>query len=66
VTTAWCPGDPLPEGELWTTAMVAQYAKRSTRTVQRSGCPKVAPGLYDPATVRAFFREGLALAGLVR
>lgn len=50
----WKPGDPLPEGELWTLAMVAQFAKRTPRTVQRWGIPKKGRGLYDPRTVRAF------------
>ena len=62
---AWAPGEPLPEGELWTLAMVAQFAKRSIRTIQRRGVPQVPGerGLYDPAVVRAFFSREFQSVG---
>lgn len=54
---SWQPGDALPHDEIWTWAMVEQYSKRSRRTLQRRGLQHIPgePGLFDPATVRAFF-----------
>jgi len=57
---AWRPGDALPDDTLWTTAMVAQYIRKSERTVQRSGCPQSGViGRYEPAVVRAFFSRSV-------
>jgi hypothetical protein len=64
----WQPGDPLPENELWTIVMVAQFAKRSTRTIRRRGIPQVPgePGRYDPKVVRAWFTEEFQNVGVYR
>lgn len=53
----WKPGDTLPHDELWSWEMVEQFTKRHRRTLQRRGLPHIPgePGLFDPATVRAFF-----------
>jgi hypothetical protein len=62
---------PLPDdGTLWTQEDAARFAKCSVRTVQRTPIPRV-PGLgrlvrYDPATVRAYFRDSFQQVGLGR
>lgn len=61
----WKWGDPLPEDTLWTKEMVAYYIHRSTRTVERSGCPNAGiPGRYEPRVVRAFFTGEFQRVGI--
>lgn len=56
---SWKRGDPLPEGELWTLAMTAQYLKKSEDTVRKSDCPRIPgrPLTFIPEEVKAYARK---------
>lgn len=55
----WKPGDPLPEGELWTLPMAAQYLKQQPQTVRRGDCPRIPgrPLTFIPHEVREYARK---------
>lgn len=62
----WKAGDPLPDNELWTWAMVEQFAKRSRWTLRRKGLTHVPgmPGLFDPRDVRRLFSRDFDRVGV--
>lgn len=55
----WQPGDTLPEDELWTLPMAAQFLKKNAETVRRSDCPRIPgrPLTFIPREVREYARK---------
>jgi hypothetical protein len=57
--TTWRPGDPLPNDELWTLPMAAQYLKRHPEVVRRSDVPRIPgrPLTFRPEEVKEYARK---------